>query len=180
VLPYDRSAPHHKQGGPLFFPRPFQGSGRHDNPDLYGCVYASTLPLSVVVESLAPFRGAGALGSSMLRPGGRALALAQLELDDHAERLDLDDPAVLAREGLRPSEVATRQRAATQPQAARLFERHSGLSALVWWSALEASWQNLTVFDRSAGLLGVVACEELRLDDPVVDEAARFLGLGPE
>jgi hypothetical protein len=177
VLPYDRSAAHEEQGGPLFFPRAFQGSGRHDNPDLYGCVYASAVPLSVVVESLAPFRGAGDLRASMLRRAGRALALAELELDERAELLDLDNPSVLQREGLRPSQVATRRRATTQPQAAQLFEGHAGLGALLWWSTLEASWQNVTVFDRAAGMLSVAGCDELRLGDPLVEEAARFLGL---
>ena len=27
--------------GVLWFPRAFQGDGRHDNPDLYGCLYVA-------------------------------------------------------------------------------------------------------------------------------------------
>ena len=35
--------------GPLWFPRIYQGEGRHDNPDRYGCLYLSASPLSTVV-----------------------------------------------------------------------------------------------------------------------------------
>lgn len=177
MLPYDRSAAARHQGGPLFFPRGFQGAGRHDNPELYGCLYASAEPLSVVVEALAPFRGVGELRASMLSRAGLPLALAQLDLDDDVELLDLDDPAVLAREGLRPSEVATRDRTVTQPQAAVLYERHDQVGVLEWWSTLEASWRNLTLFDRAADELAAIDCGQLELVDPVVAAAADFLGL---
>lgn len=133
--------------------------------------------LSVVVEWLAPFRGAGRLSASMLVRAGSPLALAQLRLDDRVARLDLDDPAVLVEEGLRPSQVATRDRARTQAYAAELFRRRGRLGALAWWSVLEASWQNVTVFDRAAKRLTVLACEEAKLGDPLVLEAADFLGL---
>jgi hypothetical protein len=38
-----------------------QGAGRHDNPELYGCLYASEESVSAVAEQLAPFRGTGSL-----------------------------------------------------------------------------------------------------------------------
>ena len=77
--------------GPLWFPRIYQGEGRHDNPDRYGCLYLSHSPLSTVVEQLARFRGQRLL-PSLLRRRGLPLALAELELDDDAELVDLDDP----------------------------------------------------------------------------------------
>ncbi len=43
--------------GPLWFPRIFQGEGRHDNPRVYGCLYLSDRPESCIVEQLAAFRG---------------------------------------------------------------------------------------------------------------------------
>ena len=43
--------------GPLWFPREFQGEGRHDNPDLFGCLYLADRAVSCVVEQLARFRG---------------------------------------------------------------------------------------------------------------------------
>jgi hypothetical protein len=177
VLPYDRSAAAQHQGGPSFFPRGFQGAGRHDNPELYGCLYASAEPLSVVVEALAPFRGVGELRASMLTRAGLPLALAQLDLDDDVELLDLDEPSVLVRERLRPSLVATRERAVTQRQAAALYERHDRVGVLSWWSTLEASWRNVTVFDRAASKVATVDCERLQIGDPTIAAAADFLGL---
>jgi hypothetical protein len=77
--------------GPLWFPRPLQGEGRHDNPDVYGCLYLADRALSPVVEQLAAFRGQR-LSASLLRRRGLPLALAEIELDDAASLLDLDDP----------------------------------------------------------------------------------------
>jgi hypothetical protein len=44
--------------------------------------------------------------------------------------VDLDDPAVLVAEGLRPSRVATRERTVSQRLAAGLVERHRNAGAL--------------------------------------------------
>lgn len=130
----------------------------------------------MVVEQLAPFRGSGELKASMLVRAGRRLALGEIELDDEAETIDLDAPAVLVRERLRPSKVATRQRAVTQRWAAELFSRHAA-AALMWWSTFEAGWVNATVFDRAGGALSVRAVEELEAGSPLVREAASFLAL---
>jgi len=45
-----------EQDGPLWFPRLFQGDGRHDNPDAYGCLYLADREASCAVEQLARFR----------------------------------------------------------------------------------------------------------------------------
>jgi RES domain len=171
-----RSARATDQDGPLWFPRVFQGEGRHDNPDVYGCLYLADRPLSAVVEQLARFRGQR-LTPAMLVRRGLPLALAELELDDAAEVVDLDDPRVLQREALRPSQVATRTRDVTQPQALELYRRHSGAAALRWWSSWEALWANSTVFDRASAALSVVSVQGLSLEDAVVAEAADFFGL---
>jgi len=157
--------------GPLWFPRVFQGEGRHDNPERYGCLYLADRALSCVVEQLARFRGQR-LSAGLLRRRGLPLALAELELRDAAELVDLDDPVVLRREGLRPSLVATRHRTVTQPQAAALFEAHPDAAGLRWWSSYEASWVNVTVFDRAAGALRLKDVHTLTLDDPAIREAA--------
>lgn len=164
-------------GGPLWFPRPFQGTGRHDRPALYGCLYAATEPASAVSEALAAFRGSGRLHESMLVRMDRKLNLVEFALADDAPLIDLDDPRVLTREKLRPSGVATRERALTQELAARLWETHDQAAGLRWWSTLEASWINVTLFDRCASALTIASVEQLRLDSPVVLEAAEFLGL---
>jgi hypothetical protein len=122
----------------LWFPRQLQGEGRHDNPDLYGCLYAAAEAVGAIAETLAPFRGSGRLDPSMLRRAGRPLYLGRLVLADGASVLDLDDPEVLVREGLRPSLVATRYRSTTQGQAANLHESHPEAVALRWWSTIES------------------------------------------
>ncbi len=164
-------------GGALWFPRELQGTGRHDNPDLYGCLYASESPVSAVAEALAPFRGTGALSSAMLFRASLPLALARLELEDGSELVDLDDPRVLARTRLRPSRVATKARVTTQEYAARLFGEHRTAAGLRWWSTLEASFANVTLYDRAASGLRLIDLEPLTLDRSSTREAADLLGL---
>jgi hypothetical protein len=167
---------HDAPDGPLWFPRVFQGEGRHDNPDVYGCLYLSDRPESCIAEQLAAFRGQR-LTAAMLRRRTLPLALARLELDERAELIDLDDPGVLKRERLRPSRVATRRRAITQPQALRLYGRHARAAGLRWWSAWEAIWVNVTLFDRAAPALTLADVTELALDHPNLLEAAEIFGL---
>jgi hypothetical protein len=162
--------------GPLWFPRLYQGEGRHDNPDRYGCLYLSLSPLSTVVEQLARFRGQRLL-PSLLRRRGLPLALAELELADKAALVDLDDPIVLRRERLRPSRVATRDRRITQPQALLLHEKHRKADGVRWWSTYEGAWINVTLFDRAASHVRVRSVRALSLADPTVVEAADFFGL---
>ena len=102
--------------GPLWFPRMFQGEGRHDNPDLFGCLYVTDRAVSAVVEQFARFRGQR-LTPALLRRRGLPLALAELELARADRLIDFDDPRVLRRERLRPSLVATRERTVTQAHA---------------------------------------------------------------
>ena len=162
--------------GPLWFPRVYQGEGRHDNPDLYGCLYLSDRALSCVVEQLARFR-TQRLSPALLRRRGLPLALAQLELHADAELVDLDDPRVLARQRLRPSLVATRERTVTQTQARALFEERRGAAALRWWSTYESTWINLTVFERAARQLEEKSVRVLTMDDPALVDGAQFLAM---
>ena len=162
--------------GPLWFPQLYQGEGRHDNPEEYGCLYLADRAVSCVVEQLAAFRGQR-LSSSLLRRRGLPLALAAIEIDDRAPLVDLDDPSTLRRERLRPSIVATRDRGITQPQVLDLYRRHPAAAGLKWWSSWEALWTNVTVFDRAAAALRLVDVRELTLDDPATAEAAEWFGL---
>jgi hypothetical protein len=179
ALPLDRSAKANEAGGALWFPRLQQGGGRHDNPDLYGCLYVAEEAVSCVAELLAPFRGTGALLPSMLVRYGKPLALATVELEDGVTVVDLDDPSTLIATSLRPSQVATRKRTVTQRQAADVYDSHSEAVAIRWWSTLESSWINWTLFDRAEGALAVGRVDELSADHPVVLEAAELLGLAP-
>ncbi|HET8605884.1 MAG TPA: RES family NAD+ phosphorylase [Gaiellaceae bacterium] len=171
-----RAAGADEQDGPLWFPRPFQGDGRHDNPELYGVLYLADRELSCVVEQLARFRGQR-LVPALLRRRELPLALARIELADGAELVDLDEPRVLRAERLRPSRVATRRREVTRPQARALHETHPDAAGLRWWSTHESLWANVTLFDRAAPLLRLGEVRELDLEDAAVREAADFLGL---
>ena len=173
---WSRRARPDEQDGPLWVPRAFQGDGRHDNPDLYGCLYLTDREISAVVEQLARFR-TQRLQTALLRRRGLPLTLAALELDDVVEVVDLDDPRVLVRERLRPSEVATRRREVTQHQARALHGVRPRAAALRWWSTFEASWANYTVFDRALPALSVVGMRELTIEDDSVAGAADFLGV---
>ena len=154
----------------------FQGEGRHDNPETYGCLYLAGEAVSALVEQLARFRGQR-LTPALLQRRGLLLALAELDLDDAADVIDLDDPRTLARERLRPSLVATRRRDVTQQQALALYESHRTAAALRWWSTYESLWANYTVFDRASAALELVSVAEVTLEQAVVVEAAEFLGL---
>ena len=177
VLPVDPAAADDAAGGPLWFPREYQGAARHDNPAAYGCLYAAEGPVSAVAEALAPFRGRGALTAPMPERAGRRLSLLALDLREPAGLLDLDEPQTLAAEGLRPSRVATRVRASTQRDALALFETHRRATGLRWWSTIEASWINITLFDRARRRLRTRSVELLRADHDVVGDAACELAL---
>jgi hypothetical protein len=162
--------------GALWFPRPYQGDGRHDNADLYGCLYLSEQARSCVVEQLARFRGQR-LQPALLVRRGLPLALAELELPDKASLVDLDDPAVLRRERLRPSRVATRAREVTQPQARELYERHPDAAGVRWWSTFESQWLNVTLFNRAGSALRLASVRALDVADEEIVAAANLLGL---
>jgi len=177
VVPLDRTAGVNQAGGALWIPRALQGVGRHDNPELYGCLYVSETPVSAIAEHLAPFRGTGRLLSSMLMKFGLPLALVELHLPDEAALIDFDDPDVLKENDLRPSQLATRIRETTQADAQKLSREHPEAAGIRWWSTLEPSWINVSIFDR--------AVEALTLGDEVVldtgnghvRESADYLGL---
>ena len=175
-LAWDKAASPRARGGPLWFPRMLQGNGRHDNPALYGCLYASVEPVSAVAEQIQRLVGTVLEAPDLVRRG-LPLALAAIDFDESRELVDLDDPTVLVGESLRPSRVATNDRSVTQAGAANVFTRHAETAGLRWWSTIEALWANVTMFDRAEELLGVEDVHPLELGDEVVVEAADYLGL---
>jgi len=165
----------HAPGGALFVARTAQGAGRHDNPGHYGTLYASRSAVSAVAEILQPFRNQTLVEEDLSRAGGRRLALATID-EDLDEVVDLDDPEVLLERALRPSAVATRERRVTQGIAFDAFER--GATGLSWWSTLEASWVNVTLFAERAGSPALaLEPESLSLRHAAVREAADELGI---
>ena len=173
---WDERAGETAPDAPLWFPRLFQGEGRHDNPDLFGCLYVTDRAVSAVVEQFARFRGQR-LTPALLRRRGLPLALAELELEGADRLIDFDDPRVLRRERLRPSRVATRERTVTQAQARALHERRTDAPGLRWWSIYESQWVNVTVFERAAARLRVRDVRPLSLDTPAVADAASLFAM---
>jgi hypothetical protein len=165
------------EGGPLFVARSHQGTGRHDNPSAFGALYASNVAESAIAEMLRGFIGRTVTNAHFRRPDGRRYALVSIEESALRPLVDLDDPRELVRLRLRPSQVATRDRSSTQQIAFRIFE--GGASGLSWWSAIEASWPNVTLFaERSVDRLAIAGEPEvLSVDHPTVTAAAAFLGI---
>lgn len=91
--------------------------------------------------------------------------------------LGRDDPLRLTERQLRPSQVATRNREATQAIARSLFLE--GAVGFSWRSTLEASWSNATLFHERVRAAAYLAKppEPLRLDMPAVVQAAEELGI---
>jgi hypothetical protein len=172
---WDRGAAVADPNGPLWIPREFQGDGRHDNPDLYGCLYLSVEPAAAVAEQLAQFRGQE-FDPEMLVRGSLPLALARLELTDELSMLDLDEPRVLVRERLRPSRIATHDRGITQSVARALFGRHPDVAGIAWWSTLESQWTNLSIFDRARRKVRVIDVRRLSAGESALEDALMFLG----
>jgi hypothetical protein len=164
----------------MWVPREYQGEGRHDAPDRYGALYVAESPVSAVAEQLARFRGRR-LRPEMLSRRGHRLVLARYELADRCELVDLDDPGFLVRETLRPSRVATRRRQVTRTIAASLYSEHPDAGGLRWWSTLEASWINVTLFaERVRSELRALEPVPLTREVRAVGEACQALGLPTE
>lgn len=84
--------------------------------------------MSAVAELLALFRGTGDPRPELLVRPGRQLALAELELDAHTVLVDLDDPAVLAADTLRPSIVAGMRMLSVDDEEVTIAAAHLGLA----------------------------------------------------
>lgn len=182
LFPWDPAAAESSPGGALFNPRAQQGSGRHDNPHLYGALYLARVEVSAVAEWLASFRGQQLTAVDFLRTDGRHWAIVGLgdpamAGPAMAEIVDLDDPLELAGRRLRPSRVATRTRSTTQQVAETLFGE--GIPGFGWWSTLESSWANVTLFaERALDALNVAeGPREIGIDDPIVRAAAAAIGV---
>ena len=161
---------------PLDVPRERQGANRHDNPDRYTALYLSREAESAVAEAIQAFRGRTLTDRDLERADGRRLALAALDDAAVPPLVDLDDPTVLLAWSWRPSQVATRDRATTQAIARALFD--DGAAGCSWWSSLEASWTNVTLFGRRAGPMGLAApVEPLTVMHPSLIAAARRHGV---
>jgi hypothetical protein len=161
---------------PLRVPRDRQGGGRHDDPNRYTALYLAREAVGAIAEAIQGFRGQELTAEALVRPDGARRSLASIDDDAVPPLVDLDDPAVLVERRLRPSGVATAMRRVTQRIAAEAFD--GGAIGLLWWSTLEASWTNVTIFaERLPGPPQIVEVEPLALDHPALIEAADRLGI---
>lgn len=177
LFPWTPGAPPSEPGGALFNPRRQQGSGRHDQPQAYGALYFSRSELSPLAEWLAAFRGQGLEATDLQRTDGRRWALASFDDSALGALPDLDEPAQLLQRDLRPSQVATHRRPVTQHLAASLFAE--GLPGFCWWSTLESSWSNVTLFaERALPSLRLAGQpREVSIGDPLLIAAATAVGV---
>lgn len=177
VFPLLKTASGIEPGGPFYVPRDRQGAGRHDHPEWYGALYVSRVAESAIAERIQAFRGQKLVNADLRMRSGEPLALAAFD-DSALDRLvDLDDPDELLRRGLRPSLVATRKRVVTREIALRIFQE--GANGFAWWSTLESSWANMTLFaERAVPALRLVdVLEPLTVSHPPLRSAADMIGV---
>lgn len=177
VFPLVTQAAVDEPGGAFYVPRHAQGDGRHDHPAHYGAFYASRIAESAIAELIQRFRGQVLDQDDLRSPGGAQYALATFDDAAIGTLVDLDDPAELVARALRPSIVATGRRSVTRDIALSIFGE--GASGLAWWSTLESSWSNVTLFaERVAGSLSLAGPPEvLTPRHPALRSAAGTIGV---
>lgn len=166
---------------PLFVPVDLQGGGRFDNPSRYAALYASTTTAGAVGETFGNM--ARWLAAEVTRTvEGRPRCLVRLHMPDDLKILDLDDPVVLQKLGLRPSDVVRRDQDHTREVALGVWLRanETGHGGLRWWSYWRPVWDNVVLWSDgltpvSFGKVTVADVEPLRTDHPAVMQAADVL-----
>lgn len=169
VFPWDANAPPGAPYTPEYvLPAGAQTGGRFDlgtSPTLYLALEDPAHALAEVLQSLR--------GKRQLRPGhlrrkarGRPgvflpLALVESWMDAslYARLPDLGDPATLVRYGIRPDDLASRDRAVTQRISRTLHDQHD-LPGFRWWSAFSGDWHVAVLFQD------VVDSEAIRYGTP--------------
>ena len=175
----DPSARAGASGHPTYLHKP-QGSGRWDNPSLYDAWYLSSSAEGAVGES---FGNIPVWTDDMLEhPTGLRRTLATFSAPDDLSVFDFDDASNLARIGMRPSQVVTRNKGLTQGRAAELFsepgpEGSRRWAALRWWSFHRPTWANLILWGTASepAPLTLADVEYLDLSSTSVVEAAKAL-----
>jgi RES domain len=174
VFPYLASAAADQPGGAFF--RPMGGKNRADSPTpgTYRCLYASDNPDGSIAEAFGRFdvwdsAVIEADPATPLLPGSR-FALATYEISDTVALRSLDDARALLDQGLRPSQVVTRDRTVTQAWAARI-QATMHFVGVGWWSYYDPTWQSIALWDI-AHLTLIDAPRALSVRDANVRRAA--------
>jgi hypothetical protein len=177
VFPWIEKAAVHEPGGVFFVPP--QGTGRIDNPDHYGVLYASDSAAGSIAETFNRNPYGMHWTPRMLRPRlpGAVTALAEITPRVPDSFLcDLDKPQQLVTQTLRPSNVITRERTATQAWALGIFEQQR-FAGVRWWSYHESHWGSIGLWDIQLLLDSIVTMRPLSLDDDSLQEAAKTLSI---
>jgi hypothetical protein len=177
VFPYLRNAAPDDPGGVFF--RPSGGKNRADSPvpGIYRCLYVGDSVEGSVAEAFGRFDmwDAAVIEADPAAPTlpGSRFALAAYDLPDAVGVRDLDDARTLLGEGLRPSQVVTRDRHITQAWSARI-QATSLYAGVSWWSYYDSAWQSAALWDISA-LTVVGTPRPLSVTDAEVNSAARTI-----
>lgn len=122
-----------------------QGRFRLDNTDLYHSWYFSATPEAAIGESFGDLStwSDGMFETPYLRGGRRVLGV--FEIPDDTALLDLDNAHHLAARALRPTEVISRVRPATQAWARSIFKEADARGKRLWrgvrwWSYHRPHW----------------------------------------
>lgn len=168
VFPWDPSAAMDRPGGALFIPR--SSTGSFDNPDLFQGLYCAASPEAAIGERFARLR---AWRPATFQNAKATFALATIDTQDLA-LADLGHVPTLTKLGIqRVTDVVTRDRAVSQPVAARAY--HLGAAhGLSWWSAYVADWTNVLLWDTTRLTL-VGQPEPLSVAHPAVAASADTL-----
>lgn len=176
VFPWDPAAADGEPFSARFVPAA-QGSGRFDL-GFAAVLYLAESAAHAVGEVIQGFRGRPLRAAHLLR-FGRPLAVVEIAppAEVATSLADLTDPAVLARFGIRPDTLASRDVRRTQETARALHAE--GFPGFRWWSSLSGDWHTTVLFlDRvPVSRLAVGTPRALGTRDPAVREAALALGI---
>lgn len=176
VFPYLEGAPAGENGHPGFL-WSAQGTGRWDNPAHYLAWYLASHAAGAIAEVFGDLRiWNDAMFELPALPGARR-ALGTYGVPDDTPLLDFDDANALAARALRPTQIVSPNRAATQQIALDAFNEVGAdgsrtWAGLTWWSSRRASWPVHCLWGTTP------TCEDVtRLDvaHPAVQDAATAL-----
>jgi RES domain len=166
---------------PLYVPLDRQGGGRFDNAHRYASLYLSTSPQGAAGETFGD--SSRWIDDEIMRQkDGRPRCLVTVEIADSTILFDLDDPEVLQRLGIRPSDVVRRNRDRTQELAQQVWIESLSTKArgFRWWSYWRPEWTMAVLWSDSLDapwfpFVNVVDVTELRMDTPAIILAADVL-----
>lgn len=182
IYPHLEGARSGQPGHPMYVHRP-QGANRLDNRDLYDVVYFGLTPETAVGETFADITHwrEEMLPLPVLPDSRRALGL--YEIEDDVPLLDLDDANALRERCLRPTQVISRNRPATQAWARSIYQETSPGGArcwagVRWWSFHRPHWVVIALWTPhgETPVYSHVRTEPLSMSHPAVIDAARSLG----